>query len=111
MTKKYSFKLERAYRHSYSAEFGRPIDEQHPDNYVIAYHVVMNVNNTLCVPYDLNVEFYSRGGSNGKHYAVQPFSDRMDKIFNEEKIEFDFTSLKETKDIIERVVTRLLALN
>jgi len=49
-------KLIQAFRHSYSKEFGRPINAETPDDYVISYSVFINNYTSL----DFDVEYRSR---------------------------------------------------
>jgi hypothetical protein len=48
--------LVQSFTHSYSREFGRPINAQNPDDYVISYRVIIDGQ---IIPY-FDIEFRSR---------------------------------------------------
>lgn len=81
--------MKQQFRHSYSREFGRPINENNPKSYMIYYslHVEGEVE-WITAP--IKIEYYSRDDI----YMIFPLSREMDDIF-------DFNAYKTKKEALK----------
>ena len=93
-------KLEQAFRHSYSKEFGRPITKETPDSYVINYSVIIEGK----TPQYFDVEYRSRTND----YRIAPNRPICDKFIPNSIIKSSKKEVIETiKTIYEKILIEL----